>query len=57
MFSGYLTGRGWVRDRTEYRWRIKRLCAVPVDRAVGSNERCAVEVPDDAALGDRQISG
>jgi hypothetical protein len=46
-----------VEDRTEHRRRIKALWAVPVDRAVGSDERRAVEIADDAVLGHRQISG
>jgi hypothetical protein len=44
-------------DRSEHRRPIKALWAVPVDRAVGSDERRAVKVTDDAVLGDGQISG
>jgi hypothetical protein len=56
VFVSY-SRRDSVEDRSEYRWGIKALWAVPVDRAVGSDERRAVEVADDAVLGDRQISG
>ena len=44
-----------VEDRAEHARRVERRAAVPVDRAVGADERDRVQVADEAVLGDREV--
>ena len=44
-----------VEDRREHAGRVEARTAEPVDRAVGADERHAVEVADHAVLGDGQV--
>ena len=44
-----------VEDRSEHAGGVEAARAVPVDRALGTNERRRVQVADDAVLRDRQV--
>ena len=44
-----------VENRSEDARRVEARAAVPVDRAVGPDERDRAQVADDAVLGDRQV--
>ena len=44
-----------VEDRPEDARRVEPRAAVPVDRAVGADERDRAQIADDAVLGDRQV--
>ena len=44
-----------VEDRAEHARRVEARAAVPVDPSVRADERDAVQIADDAVLGDRQV--
>ena len=44
-----------VEDRAEHARRVEARAAVPVDPSVRADQRDAVQIADDAVLGDRQV--